>query len=237
MDPKILAGLGLETHGNSGAKKAEPSTISAHERDQRIRNTYAMVDLIDQGVGKILDALKESGELDNTVIVFLSDHGELMGDHGTWLKGPFFYDGLINTPLLIRAPGHEAVKTDALASSIDVFPTCCELLGVPVPYACDGVSQISAYEGEKPRSECLIEYRNGYMQNDDYTLVYIDENYKFSQDQLGEYEMTDRKNDPEENVNILANGENPELLNEYRAKTLNMMMNTASKFPKQYCHA
>lgn len=82
-------GPGLESHGNSDGKKTAPSVISSHERDQRIRNTYAMVDLIDQGIGKMLSALEETGELDNTVIVFLSDHGELMGDHGTWLKGPF----------------------------------------------------------------------------------------------------------------------------------------------------
>ena len=237
MDEKILAGLGLETHGSSGAEKKEPSMISAHERDQRIRNTYAMVDLIDQGVGKILEALRETGELDNTVILFLSDHGELMGDHGLWLKGPFFYDGLVNTPLIVRAPGRAAGETDVLASSIDVYPTCCELLGLPVPYRCDGVSQVSAYEGKAPRSSCLIEYRNGYMDNDDYTLVYLDEKYKFSQDQQGEYELTDRVNDPEENVNLLSGGANPELLAEYRAKLLDMLLHSASRFPEQYCHA
>lgn len=237
MDEKILAGLGLETHGSSGAEKKAPSMISAHERDQRIRNTYAMVDLIDQGVGKILEALRETGELDNTVILFLSDHGELMGDHGLWLKGPFFYDGLVNTPLIVRAPGRAAGETDVLASSIDVYPTCCELLGLPVPYRCDGVSQVPAYEGEAPRSQCLIEYRNGYMDNDDYTLVYLDEKYKFSQDQQGEYELTDRVNDPEENVNLLSGGANPELLTEYRAKLLDMLLHSASRYPEQYCHA
>ena len=65
----------------------------------------------------------------------------------------------------------------------------------------------------------------------------MDESYKFSQDQYGEYEMTDRKNDPEENVNLLADGRTPELLNEYRAKLLRLLMNTASRFPEQYCHA
>lgn len=237
MDPKILAGLGLETHGNSNAAKSAPSAVSPHERDQRIRNTYAMIDLIDQGVGRILAALEEAGELENTVIVFLSDHGELMGDHGTWLKGPFFYDGLVKTPLLIRAPGRGGAETQVLASSVDVFPTCCELLGVPVPYRCDGVSQLPAYSGVSTRTECLIEYRNGYLSNDDYTLVYVDEDYKFSQDQRGEYEMTDRRHDPEENVNLLADGQNPELLNEYRAKLLHLLMSTASRFPDQYCHA
>ena len=92
MDEKILQGLGLLTHGDSSGEEYKPSVLSAHERDQRIRNTYAMVDLIDKGVGKILDALKKSGALEDTVIIFTADHGELMGDHRLWLKGPFFYE-------------------------------------------------------------------------------------------------------------------------------------------------
>ena len=237
MDEKILQGLGLLTHGDSSGEEYKPSVLSAHERDQRIRNTYAMVDLIDKGVGKILDALKESGALEDTVIIFTADHGELMGDHGLWLKGPFFYDGLVNVPLMMHTPEDNASVTEVLASSVDIYPTCCELLGVPTPRSCDGMSQAAALRGEKVRTECLFEYRNGYFENDVYTLGYVDEKYKFVQYQNGDVEMTDRINDPEENVNIVYNGANPELLAEYRNKLLNMMLNTASKFPEQYCHA
>lgn len=237
MDEKILQGLGLLTHGDSSGEEYKPSVLSAHERDQRIRNTYAMVDLIDKGVGKILDALKESGALEDTVIIFTADHGELMGDHGLWLKGPFFYDGLVNVPLMMHTPEDNASVTEVLASSVDIYPTCCELLGVPTPGSCDGMSQAAALRGEKVRTECLFEYRNGYFENDVYTLGYVDEKYKFVQYQNGDVEMTDRINDPEENVNIVYNGANPELLAEYRNKLLNMMLNTASKFPEQYCHA
>lgn len=237
MDEKILQGLGLLTHGDSSGEEYKPSVLSAHERDQRIRNTYAMVDLIDKGVGEILDALKESGALEDTVIIFTADHGELMGDHGLWLKGPFFYDGLVNVPLMMHTPEDNASVTEALASSVDIYPTCCELLGVPTPGSCDGMSQAAALRGEKVRTECLFEYRNGYFENDVYTLGYVDEKYKFVQYQNGDVEMTDRINDPEENVNIVYNGANPELLAEYRNKLLNMMLNTASKFPEQYCHA
>ena len=237
MDEKILQGLGLLTHGDSSGEEYKPGVLSAHERDQRIRNTYAMVDLIDKGVGKILDALKESGALEDTVIIFTADHGELMGDHGLWLKGPFFYDGLVNVPLMMHTPEDNASVTEALASSVDIYPTCCELLGVPTPRSCDGMSQAPALRGEKVRKECLFEYRNGYFENDVYNLGYVDEKYKFIQYQNGDVEMTDRINDPEENVNIVYNGANPELLAEYRNKLLNMMLNTASKFPEQYCHA
>ncbi|MBP3701260.1 MAG: sulfatase-like hydrolase/transferase, partial [Lachnospiraceae bacterium] len=202
-----------------------------------IRNTYAMVDLIDQGVGKILDALKETGSLEDTIIVVTADHGELMGDHGVWLKGPFFYDGLVNVPLMIAAPGVEPGQTAALTSSIDIYPTICELAGVKAPRWCDGVSQVPALTGDAPRSSCLIEYRNGYFENDVNTMGYVDENYKFIQYQNGACELTDRKNDPQENGNLAADPANAALVTRYREKMLMAMLSTGTKFPDQICHA
>ncbi len=234
MDKEILEGLGLLTQGGD-KEKADIATISEEERNQRIRNTYAMVDLIDQGIGKIIKALKETGELENTIIVFSADHGELMGDHGLWLKGPFFYDGLVNVPLIISGPGVENISTKALASSIDIYPTCCDLLEIPIPYSCDGISLKPALNGEYPRKECLIEYRNGYFDSDINTMVYIDEKYKFVQYENGAYELTDRINDPEENNNIAEN--HPELVAKYRERMLMKILKTGSKYPDQISHA
>jgi arylsulfatase A-like enzyme len=236
MDTEILEGLGLLTSGGS-ARKLDDKIVSEKERNQRIRNTYAMVDLIDRGIGKIIDALKETGELENTVIVVTADHGELMGDHGLWLKGPFFYDGLINVPLIICAPGVKPANVQALVSSIDIFPTCCELLGIDAPKAYDGVSQVSALHGGNPRESCMIEYRNGYFDRDVNTMVYIDDQYKFVQYQNGDYELTNRINDPEENMNIAYNGKNAELVAKYRAKMLMMVLDSGTRFPNQMSHA
>lgn len=61
--------------------------------------------------------------------------------------------------------------------------------------------------------------------------------YKFAQYENGEFELTDRINDPEENVNLVHNGQNPELLAEYRNKLLMMVLKTGSRFPEQFCHA
>jgi hypothetical protein len=68
-------------------------------------------------------------------------------------------------------------------------------------------------------------------------MVYVDEKYKFAQYENGEFELTDRINDPEENVNLVHNGQNPELLAEYRNKLLMMVLKTGSRFPEQFCHA
>ncbi len=237
MDKKILEGLGISNGGRSEAKKKSQAGVSIEERNQRIRNTYAMVDLVDQGVGRILDALRETGTLEDTIIVVTSDHGELMGDHGLWLKGPFFYDGLINVPLIIRAPGFQAGVTDVLASSVDIYPTICELAEVNTPRYIDGISQAPALSGGKPRNRCLIEYRNGYFDRDVNTMGYLDEDYKFIQYQNGECELTDRKHDPEERVNLAADSAYADLVTRYREKLLMEVLETGNKFPDQICHA
>ncbi|MGI5963826.1 MAG: sulfatase [Lawsonibacter sp.] len=237
MDEKILEGLGLLTRGGSTPDKLESDVVGERERDQRIRNTYAMVDLIDQGVGKILEALRQTGTLEDTILVFTSDHGELMGDHGMWLKGPFFYDGLINVPLLISVPGMGSGSTKALTSSVDVYPTLCQLLGVQIPRSCDGVSQVPALAGGQPRNSCIFEYRNGYFESDVNTMGYLDADYKFVQYQTGECELTDRKNDLEENVNLAADPANSALVEQYREKLLMAVLNTGNKYPDQISHA
>ena len=236
MDEEILAGLGLLTGGSAGEKQRN-NIIDERERDQRIRNTYAMVDLIDRGIGQILQALNDTCQMENTVILFTADHGELMGDHGVWLKGPFFYDGLISVPLIISSAGTSGGETDALASSVDIFPTCCDLLGVDIPRQCEGVSQTEALRGGKPRSNCLIEYRNGYFESDVNTIGYIDSQYKFIQYQNGSCELTDRINDPEENINLAAGPNGLELVSRYREKLLMGILESGSRFPSQISHA
>ena len=96
---------------------------------------YGMMGLVDRGVGRILDHLQRNGLWENTIVVFLSDHGELMGDHGILYKGPFHYQGVLRVPLLMSWPrrlrgGH---TVDGLVSLLDFLPTLLELTGVPWP--------------------------------------------------------------------------------------------------------
>lgn len=67
---------------------------------------YAMIELIDDNIGRLLDALEETGQRENTVFIFTSDHGEMLGDHGLLLKGCRFYEGLVRVPMIISWPGH-----------------------------------------------------------------------------------------------------------------------------------
>ena len=67
--------------------------------------TYGMIEMIDDRVGQILACLEASGQAENTIVVFTSDHGDMMGDHGLFLKGFMHYRGTLQVPLVIRAPG------------------------------------------------------------------------------------------------------------------------------------
>ena len=105
----------------------------AHADAQARAAYYAMTELVDDNVGRILSALESTGQLDNTVIVVIADHGDLLGDHWLDAKGPWHYDGCTRVPLLVRYP--QAIPSgavvDGFASQCDVAPTVCDLLGVP----------------------------------------------------------------------------------------------------------
>lgn len=105
-----------------------------------VAHTYGMVKMIDDCVGRILAALRETGSEDETFVLFTSDHGELLGDHGLLRKGPPPYRQLLQVPLLLAGPsirpGH---ATDALTSHVDLFATLADLLTGSTP-STDGIS-------------------------------------------------------------------------------------------------
>jgi len=107
------------------------------------KHFYAMVTGVDLALGQFLATLRESGKLDNTLIVFTSDHGDLCGDHSMLLKQHSFYDELMHLPLLFFWPegvGTEGRKEDDLVEMIDLLPTMLELSGGRMPPHSPGIS-------------------------------------------------------------------------------------------------
>jgi arylsulfatase A-like enzyme len=111
---------------------------------------YTMVKLIDQQMGRILDGLDEQGLAENTLVIFTTDHGELLGDHGLWMKGPFHYEELVRIPMLLRwpegIPGRQRVR--GLISQVDLVPTILAAAGQEVPAEIDGVDTLPLLRGE-----------------------------------------------------------------------------------------
>lgn len=89
-----------------------------------IANTYGQISLIDDQVGRMLNALRETGLDENTIVIYISDHGDWLGDHGLILKGPMHYEGLLRVPMIVRGPGVPAGKrVSEPVSTLDLGPT------------------------------------------------------------------------------------------------------------------
>ena len=140
------------------------------ERDFRLMaaQTYGMIHFVDECIGTILEELDTLGLRRNTIVVFTSDHGELLGDHGLIYKGPYLYEPLVRTPLIVSAPGasRPPASTDALVGHVDLFPTLADLLGFPVPGLVQGVSCANVLSGTRSeiRDSVLTEFHDEYRQ-------------------------------------------------------------------------
>ena len=140
--------------------------IDELENKERTAAYFAMIELVDHNVGRLLKLLEETGQRDNTLVVFMSDHGEISGDHGLTKTGCRFYEGLVRVPLIMSLPGrfHAGLRSDALVELIDVAPTILELAGVPLPERMEGRSLLPILEGEKSpdhhRDHVRCEYYN-----------------------------------------------------------------------------
>lgn len=116
--------------------------MSDETKREYFRDYYAEIQLIDDQMGRLIDYLEESGQRDNTLIVFMSDHGEMCGDHGLYWKGAYFYEGLTHVPLVFSCPDRigSGIVSSALVELVDVAPTILELLGMEVPHYMQGRS-------------------------------------------------------------------------------------------------
>ncbi|MGH2356193.1 MAG: sulfatase family protein, partial [Chloroflexota bacterium] len=171
---------------------------------------YAMIELVDAELGRILDALERTGQRGHTVIIFTSDHGEALGDHGLTQKGCRFYDGLVRVPLLWSWPGRfqQGLRSDALVELTDIAPTLLELAGLPIPEGTQGRSLLPILTGEAPpdyhRDFVRSEYYDAVdLPNHTFGTMYRDRRWKvvvYHGLEIGE--LYDMERDPHEFDNL-----------------------------------
>jgi iduronate 2-sulfatase len=101
----------------------------------------ATVTFMDEQLGRILDTLEELDLDKTTTIIFTSDHGYLLGEHHFWQKGNL-REEVTRVPLIIRAPSHKYGRSSSLVELVDLFPTACELTGLPIPQSVQGKSLV-----------------------------------------------------------------------------------------------
>lgn len=137
---------------------------------QLIRAAYwAMVDLIDEQVGRVLEALEHTGQRDHTVVIFMSDHGEMLGDHGLYHKGPYFYEACVRVPLIIAWPERVAAgkRRAALVELVDLAPTLLEAANLEPHAGMQGRSLLRLLTDENApddhREDVYCEYYNANL--------------------------------------------------------------------------
>ncbi len=173
-------------------RSKEWDLYSEHARNLGLAAYYANITFIDEQVGRIIAALERSGQLDNSVIIFSSDHGDMMGDHGLWYKSLGF-EGSIHVPLMLWAPGRvPAGQTcDLPVSHYDIARTLLTLGGAD--FADDqlpGASLLEIAAGRVPRDHVVTIEAGGYV---------IGQRYKYHYYPLAGYEeLFDLQTDPHE---------------------------------------
>lgn len=226
-------------HGGHGLSFAATSDYD----HRKIRAAYyAMVEQVDTEVGRMLEALEETGQADNTIVIFMSDHGDMLGDHGMFLKGPYFYEGAIRVPLIIRWPGKykAGLRSDALVEMVDLAPTLMEAAGLPIPVGVQGRSLTPLLTGQttRHRSSIYSEYFDSLalynpppmatcVRTDEYKLVY----YKG----LTSGELYDLKKDPSETYNLWDSANARPAREEMLHLLVSRMIDTVDPIPERKC--
>ena len=151
------------------SREFDPAEVAVSRRQY-----CASVEVIDDAVGRIMDAIERRGQLDRTFVLFSSDHGEMLGDHGLYAKS-VMYEPALNVPLLAAGPGIEGGRvSEAVVELIDVNPTICELAGLPPQENIDARSFAGILRGETDghRDEAVSQLTNcRCLRTDRYKLI------------------------------------------------------------------
>ena len=229
-------------------------TASEEEACNFTAKTYGMLSMIDDSVGQILAALEKLGLADNTMIIYTSDHGDMMGDHGMIMKGFMGFNGIFNVPLIWKVPGvtPKGVVSDSLVSAVDLAPTILNLSNVDkevIPLDIQGIdiTPVLQNPSEKVRNSCLIEVdeadifaKNLAKKNmlpfgnlEMRVKSLVTERYTLTvYNKLPGYgDLFDRENDPDELNNLWYS--NPELRLELVDKLLHEVIDAQSLYPKR----
>ena len=137
-----------EVHPLIASKRKEWEHLTAVERRQMICGYYGLIALVDSFVGQVIKHLESTGDLENTIIVFTSDHGEQLGEHGMFLKF-VMREGSLRVPFWIIAPGVAPSEYEGIVEHVDMFPTLCELTGIRLGRSVSGTSLTPLLDGNE----------------------------------------------------------------------------------------
>ena len=203
--------------------------------------TYAAISYVDNSIGEILAHLEKLGYSENTMVIFTSDHGDLMGDHGLLFKGPCPFNGVLNIPLIWKVPGFSTIGiTESLISTIDLPKTILNLLNIkernhPPDMQGFDISPILRHTNEKIRDCVLIENDEEVGPLEARLRHLITEDYKLTiyegLDNFGD--IYNRNDDPQELYNLWDNANFQDVKFKLVNKLLQENLKAQSKLPKR----
>lgn len=227
--------------GESGG--ADHSKPPAAMDMRKMRAAYhAMILQIDDMVGRLLDQLEAAGQREDTLVIFTSDHGEMLGDHGLLYKGCRFYEGLVHVPLVISMPGtvREGLVSDALTELIDLPETILDFAGLPEDAQMQGQSLYPLLTGTGPapkRDFVISEYYDAIEYPGSIGSrgsMYFDGRYKLCvYHDAGTGELFDLETDPDEHADLWDVPEMKPLRDDLLAAHFNAMMLRSGRGPER----
>jgi arylsulfatase A-like enzyme len=177
------------------------------------RAYYASVSYVDAQVGRVLEALKELGLENNTVVVLLGDHGWNLGEHNFWGKHNVFLNAL-HIPLIIKAPGVKPRQVNQLVELVDIFPTVCKLVSLEIPSQLQGKSMLNLMNNKDKN------WKNTVYCEWNGARTILTDRYSYSwwfKEKDNRIQMLfDHEKDPDENENVVDNPEYADVVNTYR---------------------
>ena len=196
--------------GTANRTYVHPYAVDEREARESIALTYGMISMVDDGIGRILAKLDGLGLADNTIVIYTSDHGDVMGDHGIMLKHGLHTEGVIRMPMIWADPEAQAgQRSDILASAIDFMPSVLARAGLQPFTGVQGVDVVGlVQEGRQPDRTGLIIEADELPENVD-----VEDFFKVRTFTDGRWRMTlwveedfgelyDRDNDPLELHNL-----------------------------------
>lgn len=176
--------------------------MSLEQEKKAVAAYYASVAYMDKQVGKVLDALKEEGLEDNTIIIFTSDHGFHLGEHRFWMKVSL-HEESVRVPMIIKVPGKKTAVCNSFVELIDLYPTISELAGLKASKHLQGKSLVKTIDNPnfKIRNTAFSVSQRGrsfLLRNDKWAYIQYDE------DAESGIELYDMEKDPKQFTNLAA---------------------------------
>ena len=218
--------------------QAASDALNRWKYNQYMRDYLRVITSIDRNVGRVLEYLEKNDLLENTLVVYTSDQGFYMGEHG-WFDKRFMYDESFRTPLLMRLPGGHQGDVEQMVQNIDYAPTFLELAGVPIPEDIQGVSLLPLLKQKRSAADkaAIRHWRKGlYYHFYEYPAEHAvkrhygvaDGRYKLIHfyNDIDVWELYDLQTDPTEMHNIYGQPGNEE--------TTERLMNLLRELEEQY---